>query len=150
MPIKELLLDQEDQKAFKIESELTVEDAINHMTENDAMALIVVEDDRPVGIFTERDVLLSYVKFNRKPYSEIRLKDAMTNKLIVARPEDEIDASISLMVQTGIRHLPVVEAGEITALLYMCDLVQHQVGTLSTELHYLEEYVNDLHDAGRD
>jgi IMP dehydrogenase len=144
------LLDQEDYRAFEIESELTVEDAINHMTQKDAMALIVVEGDRPVGIFTERDVLLSYVKFNRKPYSEIKLKDAMTNKLIVAKPEDEIDGSISLMVQTGIRHLPVVEDGKITALLYMCDLVQHQVGTLSTELHYLEEYLSDLQDAGRD
>ena len=149
MPIKELL-DQDDQKAFKIQGELTVEDAINYMTKNDAMALIVEEGDRPMGIFTERDVLLSYVKFNRKPYSEIKLKDAMTNKLIVAKPEDEIDGSISLMVQTGIRHLPVVENGKITALLYMCDLVQHQVGTLSTELHYLEEYLNDLQDAGRD
>jgi CBS domain-containing protein len=149
MPIKEVL-DQEDRKALKIESDLSVEDAINLMTKNDAMALIVVEGDRPVGIFTEKDVLLSYVKFDRNPYSEIKLKNAMTNKLIVAKPEDEIDGSISLMIQTGIRHLPVVEGGEIIALLYLCDLVQHQVGTLSTELHYLEEYLNDLNDAGRD
>jgi len=149
MPIKELL-NQEDQKAFKIESELTVEDAINLMTENDTTALIVVEGDRPAGIFTEKDILLSYVKFNRKPYAEIKLKNAMTNKLIVAKPEDEIDATISLMIQTGIKHLPVVEDGEIIALLYMCDLVHHQVGTLSTELHYLEEYLSDLHDAGHD
>lgn len=149
MPIKELL-NQEDQKALKIESGLTVEDAINLMTENDTTALIVVEGDRPVGIFTEKDVLLSYVKFNRKPYSEIEIKNAMTNKLIAAEPEDEIDATISLMIQTGIRHLPVVEDGEIIALLYMCDLVHHQVGTLSTELHYLEEYLRDLQDAGHD
>lgn len=149
MPITELL-NQEDQKAFKIESELTVEDAINLMTENDTTALIVVEGDRPAGIFTEKDILLSYVKFNRKPYAEIKLKNAMTNKLIVAKPEDEIDATISLMIQTGIKHLPVVEDGEIIALLYMCDLVHHQVGTLSTELHYLEEYLSDLHDAGHD
>ncbi len=149
MPIKEFL-DQEDQKAFKIESELTVEDAINLITENDTTALIVVEGDRPVGIFTERDVLLSYVNSNRKPYSKIKLKEAMTNKLIVAKPEDEIDATISLMIQTGIRHLPVVEDGRIIALINICDLVHHQVGTLSTELHYLEEYLNDLQDAVHD
>lgn len=149
MPIKEVL-EQEYRKAVKIESDLSVEDAIDLMTKDEAMALIVVEEGRPVGIFTERDVLLSYVKFNRRHYSEIKLKDAMTNKLIVAKPEDEIDGSISLMIQTGIRHLPVVENGEIIALLYLCDLVHHQVGTLSTELHYLEEYVSDLHDAGRD
>jgi len=149
MLIKEFL-DQEDQKAFKINSELTVEDAINLMTENDTSALIVVEGDRPVGIVTERDVLLSYVKSNRKPYPEIKLKNAMTNKLIVAKPEDEIDGSISLMIQTGIRHLPVVEDGRIIALVNICDLVHHQVGTLSAELHYLEEYLSDLNDAGRD
>ena len=149
MRIKDIL-DQECRKALKIESDLSVEDAINLMTKKDAMALIVVEGDRPVGIFTEKDVLLSYVKFDRKPYPGIKLKNAMTNKLIVANPEDEIDGSISLMIQTGIRHLPVVESGEIIAVLYLCDLVQHQVGTLSTELHYLEEYLNDLNNAGRD
>ncbi len=59
----------------------TVEDAINLMTENDTTALIVVEGDRPAGIFTEKDILLSYVKFNRKPYAEIKLKNAMTSEL---------------------------------------------------------------------
>jgi len=43
-----------------------------------------------------------------------------------------------------------VEDGKITSVLNMCDLVHFQVGNLSTELHYLEEYLNDLHDAGRD
>jgi len=144
------VLDQQGRMALRIESGLSVEDAINLMTEKDTTALIVVEGGSPVGIFTEKDVLLSYVKFNRRPYEEIKLKNAMTNKLIVAKPEDEIDVSISLMIQTGIRHLPVVDNGQITALLYICDLVHHQVGTLSTELHYLEEYLGDLHDAGRD
>ena len=120
------------------------------MIDKDSSALIVTEDERPVGIFTERDVLCSYAKFKPRAFSEIGLKNAMTNKLIVARPEDEIDATISLMIQTSIRHLPVVEDGEITSVLNMCDLVHFQVGNLSTELHYLEEYLNDLHDAGRD
>jgi CBS domain-containing protein len=149
MQIKEML-NREDHRASKIESHVSVEDAIDFMTEKETSALIVVEGDRPVGIFTEKDVLLSYVKFNRRPYAEIELKNAMTNKLIVATPKDEIDATISLMIQTGIRHVPVVEGGEIIALLYICDLVHHQVGTLSTELHYLEEYLSDLQDAVSD
>ncbi|MFH1630025.1 MAG: CBS domain-containing protein [Pseudomonadota bacterium] len=144
------ILDQEGRDPLRIDSGLSVEDAVNLMVDKDSSALIVTEGDRPVGIFTERDVLCSYAKFKPKTFSEIGLKNAMTNKLIVARPEDEIDATISLMVQTSIRHLPVVEDGEITSLLNMCDLVHYQVGNLSAELHYLEEYLNDLHDAGRD
>ena len=144
------ILDQEGRDPLRIDSGLSVEDAVNLMVDKDKSALIVTEGDRPAGIFTERDVLCSYAKFKPKTFSEIGLKNAMTNKLIVAKPEDEIDATISLMVQTSIRHLPVVEDGEITSLLNMCDLVHYQVGNLSAELHYLEEYLNDLHDASRD
>jgi IMP dehydrogenase len=144
------VLDREGREAIRLDSELSVEDALRLMTEKNCSALIVMEGERPVGIFTERDVLLSYVRFERKPFAEIKLKSAMTNRLIVAKPEDEIDGTISLMIQAGIRHLPVVEAGEIISVLNICDLVHHQVGDLSIELHYLEEYLDDLHEAGRD
>jgi IMP dehydrogenase len=144
------ILDQVGREVLRIDSGLSVEEAVNLMIDKDSSALIVTEGKRPVGIFTERDVLCSYTKFKPKAFSEIGLNNAMTNKLIVARPEDEIDATISLMIQTSIRHLPVVEDGKITSVLNMCDLVHFQVGNLSTELHYLEEYLNDLHDAGRD
>jgi len=149
MPIQDVL-DQDCGPAVVIESHLSVEDAVHLMTEKDISAVIVTEDNRPVGIFTERDVLLSYVRSGRRPFKEIGMRSAMTNKLIVAKPEDDIDATLSLMIQTGIRHIPVIDGGEIVSLISVCDLAHHQVGTLSTELHYLEEYVNDLHEAGRD
>ena len=129
------ILDQVGREVLRIDSGLSVEEAVNLMIDKDSSALIVTEGERPVGIFTERDVLCSYAKSKPKAFSEIGLKNVMTNKLIVARPEDEIGATISLMIQTSIRHLPVVD---------------FQVGNLSTELHYLEEYLSDLHDAGRD
>ena len=149
MPIQDLL-EQNRRNATKIDSTLSVEDAVNLMTEKDLSALIVMEDDRPVGIFTERDVLLSYVRFEQKPFSTIKLKSAMTKRMIVAKPEDDIDSTICLMIQSGIRHIPVVEKGEITSVFNICDLAHHQVGNLSTELHYLEEYLADLHEAGHD
>jgi len=144
------ILDQEDRDPLGIESGRSLEDAVNLMVDHNRSALIVMEGDRPVGIFTERDLLLSHSRIKPVKLSGIPLKNAMTNKLIVAKPEDKIDSAIALMIQTGIRHLPVVEGGHIISLLNMCDLVQYQVENLSTELRYLEEYLNDLHDAGRD
>jgi CBS domain-containing protein len=141
---------QDSRQLFTINAESSVEDAINLMAEKETTGLIVVEKDRPVGIFTERDVLLSYVKFGRKPFKEVTLREAMTNKLIVAKPDDSVDATISMMTNMDIRHLPVVEKGKIIAFLYICDLVQHQVGALASELHYLEEYLEDLQQAGQD
>lgn len=149
MPIQDIL-EKYCGPAVIIDSRSSVEDAIHLMTQKDASAVIVMEDNRPVGIFTERDVLQSHVRFRGRPLGEIDIKSVMTNKLIVARPEDEIDATLALMIQTGIRHIPVIQGGEIVSLINMCDLAHHQVGTLSSELHYLEEYVSDLHEAGRD
>jgi len=149
MPIKDLL-EENSRNATRIESTRSVEEGINLMMEKDLSALIVMEDDRPVGIFTERDVLLSHVRFEQKPFSAIKLKSAMTKRMIVAKPEDDIDSTICLMIQSGIRHIPVVEKGEIASVFNICDLAHHQVGNLSTDLHYLEEYLDDLHEAGRD
>ncbi|HIJ42121.1 MAG TPA: CBS domain-containing protein, partial [Deltaproteobacteria bacterium] len=123
---------------------------IDLMVEKEITGLIVEENGRPVGIFTEKDVVLSYARSNHRPFSEIYLKDVMTKKLIVVKPEDGIEASISLMIKAGIKHLPVVKGKRIIGILNFCDLVQHQVGTLSSELHYLEEYLDDLHEAGKD
>ncbi|HDZ90100.1 MAG: CBS domain-containing protein [Deltaproteobacteria bacterium] len=149
MPVKDLL-EEHGRYAAKLDGTCSLEDAIKLMTDRDISALIVMEENRPVGIFTERDVLLSHVRFDQKPFSEIKLKNAMTRRMIVARPGDEIDNTICLMIQSGIRHIPVVEKGEIISILNICDLAHHQVGDLATELHYLEEYLSELHEAGRD
>ena len=144
------IINQKAGTVFTMDSSLTVEDAIHLMLEKETTGVIVMKENRPVGIFTEKDVVLCYAKSDHRPFSQVLLKDAMTQKLIVAKPEDDIDASISLMIGAGIKHLPVVESAQIIGILGFCDLVQHQVGALSSELHYLEEYLNDLHEAGKD
>jgi CBS domain-containing protein len=146
----EEILHEDDRTFFSLDASQTAEDAIRLMTEKHVSAVIVTENDRPVGIFTERDVLHCYVRCEEKPYNKIGLRTAMTNKLIVGKPEDEIENVISLMVQADIRHLPVVEGPEIIGMVYICDLLHRQLGTLSTEIRYLEEYLKDLQEAVTD
>ncbi len=143
-------LKEKSSAVFTMEASLFVKDAIDLMVEKEISGLIIMESGRPVGIFTERDVILCYARSNHRPFSEIPVKDAMSKKLIVVTPKDGIDSCISLMIKTGIKHLPVVEHGRIIGILNLCELVQHQVGALSSELHYLEEYLEDLQEAGRD
>ena len=101
MPIKDII-SQENGTVFTIDSNLTVEDAIRLMLEKETTGVIVVSDNRPVGIFTEKDVVRCYAKSGNRPFSQILLKDAMTRKLIVATPEDGIEASASLMIKARI------------------------------------------------
>jgi len=144
------ILDRRGCKCFKISSKNTVEQALNLMLQKDVSAVIVEEYAKPAGIFTEKDVVLAYKKFGRDRFLDTPLREAMTHKLIVARPEDGLEESIALLLQTGIKHLPVIQDGEIKTILYICDLIQEQVGILTADVHYLEEYLQDLETAKKD
>lgn len=128
----------------------TAEDAIVQMTEKRTSALIVMDGEKPVGIFTERDVLRCHVAWRGRLFREMPLGEAMVDKLIVAQPEDLVSGAMAMMIQADIRHLPVVEDRRISGMLAITDLVKHHVGELTAELHYLQEYITDLQDAVQD
>jgi CBS domain-containing protein len=146
----EKLLDEKGLGVQTISVELSVEHAIQQMTAKKISALLVMEGEHAVGIFTERDVLRAHVKYPGKRFGDIPLPDAMTNKLIVARPEDNISTTMCMMIQMDIRHLPVRQDGRIIGMLSIRDLVHQQVNTLMAELRHLQQYISDLHDATRD
>jgi CBS domain-containing protein len=128
----------------------TAEDAIVRMTEKKASALIVMDGEKPVGIFTERDVLRIHVAWRHRRFREMSLSEAMTQNLIVAQPDDLVSSAMAMMIKADIRHLPVVENKQVTDMLTISDLVKHHVGELTAELHYLQEYITDLQDAVQD
>jgi len=128
----------------------TAEDAIVRMTEQKTSALIVMDGERPAGIFTERDVLRCHVAWRDRLFREMPLREAMTSELIVAQPDDLVSSAMAMMIKADIRHLPVVENQRIAVMLTISDLVKHHVGELTAELHYLQEYITDLHDAVQD
>ncbi|MFH1155121.1 MAG: CBS domain-containing protein [Pseudomonadota bacterium] len=133
-----------------IDPEKSVADALRLMTDHSLSALIVKSQDTYAGIFTERDVLRCHASFPDAPVKEIRIKDVMTSRLIVAEPDDEIKDAMGMMIKARIRHLPVISMGNIVGLLALEDLVKHHVGALTQELHYLQDYITDLHAAGQD
>jgi CBS domain-containing protein len=144
------LLSQKVRPVYTISSDQTVDDAINLMTAEKTGALIVTEADHPVGIFAERDVFRAHIKDKSAAFSEILLKDAMTNKLFVAKAEDEVSSVMSMMIQAEIKHMPVMEENKIVGMLTLHDLIEHQIDMLTEELQHLREYIEDLHHAGQD
>lgn len=135
---------------YTIDVEKTVDDAIDEMAAKHVSALIVMDQGRPAGIFTERDVLKIHLKFRDKPFGAIAVRDAMTEKLIVARPDDDLNAVMSAMVQADIRHMPVVAEGRIIGVLSIRDIIHQYVGSLKAELTYLQDYISRLEDAQYD
>ena len=144
------VIKQKRRVVHTISARLTAEDAIVQMTQQQTSALIVMDGETPVGIFTERDVLRCHVAWRHRLFRQMPLDEAMTAKLIVAQPDDLVSSAMAMMIKADIRHLPVVENQRIACMLTISDLVKHHVGELTAELHYLQDYITDLQDAVQD
>ena len=123
------------------EVENTVEDAIRAMHRRAISALVVADHGRPVGIFTERDVLRCYVATDGKSFKEVLLRDAMTANLVVAELDDDLSDIMAVLIDRNIRHLPVVDGGALIGMLSVRDIIQSQVQKLTSEIHYLKDYI---------
>ncbi|KPJ79055.1 MAG: hypothetical protein AMJ54_01030 [Deltaproteobacteria bacterium SG8_13] len=149
MAVRELL-EKKGRKAITIDGGHTVEEAVHRMATHNVSALVVLENAQPVGMFAERDLLRTYLTHRQRPFSEIRLVEAMTPRLLVAAPQDDTASTLEMMLREGIRHLPVVENRSIVGMLTANDLIEHHLGFLDAEMGYLRDYIADLHEAGRD
>ena len=145
-----ILLKDKARPVQTLASSQTVGDAIELMTLKRVSALIVTENDQPVGIFAERDVLRSYLKSKNALFSNIKLKEAMSADLITACPDDDMYQISATMLKADIKHLPVIEGEKVTALITLNDLMRYQIDSLTEEVHQLKDYITDLHEAGRD
>lgn len=135
------LLETKGKDVVSIDDHYTVEDAIRSMNARKIGALMVNDKGKTVGIFTERDVVRSYISNAGKSFKEISIRDAMTTDLMVAEMEDDLSDIMAIMVEKNIRHLPVIEDGQVIGMLSIRDIVQTHVGKLTSEIHYLKDYI---------
>jgi IMP dehydrogenase len=135
------LLGSKGREVVTSEAENTVEDAIRSLQLRKISALVVADHGRPVGIFTERDVLRCYVATDGKSFKEIALREAMTTNLVVAELDDDLNDIMAVLIDRNIRHLPVVDRGALVGMLSVRDIIQSQVQKLTSEIHYLKDYI---------
>jgi IMP dehydrogenase len=136
------LLESKGKEVYSMESHRTVEEAIEMMDSKKISAIVVTQNKKPVGIFTERDVLRSYLTKKGISFHDIPLKDVMTTNVIIAEPNEELCNVMSVMIEKGIRHMPVSEKGEIIGMLSIRDVLKTQIGSLKAEIHYLKDYIS--------
>ena len=136
------LLDSKGKDVVSIDVSSSVEEAIRQMNSRKISAILVTEGEKTVGLFTERDVVRCYMATNGKSFKEVIMKDAMTANLIVADQNDDVCEIMSVMIEKNIRHLPVVEKDRVIGMLSIRDIVQTQVHKLTSEIHYLKDYIS--------
>ncbi len=102
---------------------MSVKKAVRLMNERKIECLIVVNDEEPIGIVTERD-MLKRVLLLRKDPGRTRVGTIMSKPLIVGKPETDVRKAVALMVDRRIKKLPVVENGHLLGLLTLTGIVR--------------------------
>jgi CBS domain-containing protein len=140
MQVMQILADK-GQNVFSIDADASVHEAVERMVEANVGSLLVTDAGRIEGIVTERDYLRR-VALEGRPDAETAVREIMTSPLIVVSPTTGIDECMALMTERRIRHLPVVEGGEVIGLVSIGDLVKFTSKQQTFQLQYLHEYIS--------
>ena len=135
------LLKSKGSDVWTINPDATVYDALKLMAEKNIGALVVLKDDMPVGIISERDYarkgILSGLTSRDTPVSEI-----MVSRIICIKSTSNINEAMALMSDKHIRHLPVVEDEKLLGIVSIGDLVTATIEEQKFTIDQLTHYIN--------
>ena len=138
--VRKLLEAKETAKNFSVEASQTVLDALKVMAEAHIGAILVTENGKIIGIYTERDYLYKG-EIEGRNAKETKLKDVMVSKMITVTNETTVEQCMGLMKQYRIRHLPVVEHDQLIGLVSMRDVMLAAIENKESEIRGLENYI---------
>ncbi len=134
------LLDTKGRHIISIPPDATVLEAIKLMADKGVGSLAVMQDERLVGIVTERDYARKVIIKGRSSEST-EVAEIMSTDLVTTSSDQTVDACMATMSERGIRHLPVVEDNSVIGMISMRDLVQAIIADQKEEIEQLEHYI---------
>jgi IMP dehydrogenase len=111
------------------------------MAEEGISSLLVIEDGKVVGIFSDKDFSCKVVAENRLS-ENIPISEVMTKPVCAIRPDQSIDDAMSVMTEKRIRHLPVMDNDELVGLVSIGDLVKTIIKDQKDTIEQLEHYIH--------
>ena len=134
------VLKKKGNKVFSVNSESSVFDAIKIMASNKISSLLIMDDDKLLGIITERDYAWKVILMG-KASKTTKVKEIMTEDILYVKPSETVEECMALMTEKRIRHLPVMENDKLIGLVSIGDLVkaliEHQKFIIKQLEHYL-------------
>lgn len=135
------VLERKGNKVLTIDPGASVLDAIDNMSKANIGALVITRDDRPVGIFTERDYLRKIALEGRSSRAT-RVEEVMSSPLITVSPTESTRIAMQTMTERRCRHLPVVEGNSMVGIVSLGDLVKYMLSEKEAEVEQLSSYIS--------
>lgn len=139
MKIRELL-DRKGRQVVTVSPDRTVCEAVALLVDHDIGSLVVVNAGEIQGIITERDALRLAAR-DPVGWPEISVSEVMTEELLVAVQDDDLDYIREIMTENKVRHLPIVEDGDLKGIVSIGDVVNATRRDVKAENRYLRKYI---------
>lgn len=140
MPKVSEIIDKKGGDVATVGREDTAIRAVEIMNERRIGAVVVVNDGKVVGIFTERD-LLNRIVAKGVDAAASRIKDVMSTPVACCQLSTDLAEAQSAMTNKRVRHLPVVEGDDLVGIVSIGDLMARQVTDQQNTIRYLNEYL---------
>lgn len=138
--VRKILDEKSEAKIYTVPSTATVFDALQVMCEGNIGAVLVTEDEKIVGIFTERDYAREG-EVKGRVAKETLVSDVMTKQMVLIKPETTLDECVELMGKYHVRHLPIVEHERVVGIVSVRRLAESLLEQKQGTIVELENYI---------
>ncbi len=137
--VRELLKDKPE-NVWTVSPRDSVYKALQLMADKDVGAVLVVENETLVGIFTERDYARKVI-LKAKASRDTSVGELMTEAVLFVRLEQTVEECMALMTEKRVRHLPVLENERLIGIISIGDVVRKRISEHEFLIHQLENYI---------
>jgi CBS domain-containing protein len=141
MKIRQILQKKRINALFSVSSDTTVYQALVEMADKNIGAVLVIDNEKLSGIFSERDYARKIV-LKGLHSDETLVKDVMTAKVITIDLEGKLEDAMQIMSDKHIRHLPVMDGQELVGIISINDLVTTIINEQKSQIASLESYIS--------
>lgn len=137
----EKLINSNNSEIWVVSPEDTVFEAIKKMKEKSVGALPVLDNDKLIGIISERDYARKVILENRSSKGTL-VKEIMTSEVFYVSPTHKVEECMVLMTKHHIRHLPVVTDGKLSGMISVGDVVKFIISDQQFKIEQLEHNIS--------
>lgn len=140
MILVSMILKAKGNEVVTVNPGTTMIEALEIMAEKNIGAMIVLDQGKPVGIFSERDFVREIAR-EQCLMLKLPVESCMTKELYCVTPSSTIDECMAIMTNKHIRHLPVMEAGELVGIISIGDIVKNMIEDKDLLIDNLQNYI---------
>ena len=138
------LLNAKGNQIWSVEPKATIFEALEIMSEKEIGALLVMEDGKLTGIFSERDYARKVI-LKGKSSKETPVGELMTKKVFYIDSQKTINDCMAMMTAKRIRHVPVIEDNQVMGIVTIGDVVNQIISEQEVTINHLENYITGSH-----